>query len=193
MTALPASSATDHPVRWRFSVHDYQRMRESGILQEDDRVELIAGEVRPMSPIGPRHASVVKRLNVLLVRSLGAAAMVGVQDPIRLSNDTEPQPDLSVLRPRADFYATALPTAADTLLVVEVADSSLATDRAEKLPHYAAAGIAEAWLVDLVADAVEQHSAPTPSGYSQARVLSRGAILNSTVLPNLRLPIEDIL
>jgi Uma2 family endonuclease len=181
------------PALWRFSVEDYARMLESGILHEDDRVELIDGEVRAMSPIGPHHSAVVKRLTRLLVRRLGTTAVVGVQDPIRLSDYTEPQPDLHVARPRADFYATALPTGADTLLVIEVADSSLGTDRAEKLPRYAAAGIPEVWLVDLAGDVVEQHTAPTPTGYAEVRTLQRGATLVCTALPELRLPIESIL
>jgi Uma2 family endonuclease len=116
-----------------------------------------------------------------------------MQDPIRLSDDSEPQPDLHVLRPRADFYEAGLPTGADVLLVVEVADSSLATDRAEKLPRYAAAGIAEAWLVDLAGDIVEQHTVPTPTGYAEMRALQRGATLVCTVRPDLRLRIESIL
>jgi Uma2 family endonuclease len=96
-------------VRWRFTTVDYARMREAGILSEDDRVELIDGEVRAMSPIGPFHVAIVNRLNALLTPRLGEAAIVSVQNPILVTDDTEPQPDLAVLRWRDDFYAGHLP------------------------------------------------------------------------------------
>src|SRR5215216_6351059 len=114
--------------RWQFTVTDYARMRETGILSEDDRVELIDGEVRPMSPIGPPHAAIVNRLNRLMSRQLGELAIVSVQNPIQLSDYTEPQPDLAVLHPRDDFYAHAHPRVDDILLVVEVADTSIEYD-----------------------------------------------------------------
>src|SRR5262249_37658064 len=115
--------------RRQFSVADYARMRETGILAEDDRVELLDGEVREMSPIGPLHAAIVKRLNTLLSRALDDSVILSVQDPIQLNDYSEPQPDLAILQHRDDFYAAAHPIAEDVLVVIEVADTSVEYDR----------------------------------------------------------------
>ncbi len=178
-------------VRWRFSVADYDRMREAGILTEDDRVELIEGEVRVMSPIGPCHAALVKRLNALLSR-LADSAIVSVQDPIRLSDDSEPQPDLAVLCPRHDFYAQALPTPADVLLVIEIADTSVDYDRDEKIPLYAEAGIPEAWLIDATNDTIEQYTRPTGGQYREQQTLERGQTVTSQSVSKLKLRVNTI-
>ena len=111
-------------LRWQFTVTDFARMVETGILAEDDRVELIDGEVRAMSPIGPRHVAIVNRLNALLSRQAADWAIVSVQNPIQLTDYTEPQPDIAVLRAREDFYAEVLPLPED-VLVVEAAETSL--------------------------------------------------------------------
>jgi Uma2 family endonuclease len=125
-------------------------MAEAGIFTEDDRVELIEGEVVAMSPIGPRHAACVRKLARLIRdRVSSTAAIVDVQDPIRLSEHSEPLPDISILRPRDDFYADGHPGPEDVLVLLEVADASVMYDRNTKLPLYARAGIAEVWLVDL--------------------------------------------
>lgn len=153
--------------RYRFSVEDYHRMADSGILGEDDRVELIDGEILTMSPIGSRHIAVVNFLNQHMVSMYQSIALVQVQNPILLGDHSEPEPDLSVVELRDDYYASGLPTAADTLLVIEVADATLDYDRRIKLPLYARHGIAEAWLVDLVTNRVEVHREPSPEGYQQ--------------------------
>jgi len=121
-------------VRHRFTVEEYHRMGQAGILSEDDRVELIEGEIVEMAPVGSRHAACVKRLNALLSRRAGGRALVSVQDPIRLGEHSEPQPDLALLKPREDFYAAAHPGPEDVLLVIEVAETSLEYDREVKLP-----------------------------------------------------------
>jgi Uma2 family endonuclease len=121
----------------RFTVDEYYRMAEAGILRPDERVELIEGEIIEMAAIGSRHAAFVKRLNRMLVRGVGARGVVSVQDPVRLSELSEPEPDLAVLEYRADCYAAAHPTPADTLLIVEVADTTLGWDRGRKAPLYA--------------------------------------------------------
>ena len=132
-----------------FSVTEYHQMTEAGILTEDDRIELIEGRVILISPIGSRHAACVKRLNALLSQRVGAAALVSVQDTIRLDDYSEPEPDIALLHPRDDFYAHAHPTPADLLLVIEVADTPEGYDREEKVPLYARAAIPEVWLVSL--------------------------------------------
>ncbi len=179
--------------RVRFSVDDYHRMAETGILHEDDRVELIGGEIVQMSPVGSHHAACVKRLNRLLGRRLGDEAVLGVQDPLRLGDDTEPEPDLTVLQPREDFYEQATPTATDVLLLIEVCDSSLAYDRTVKLPRYAHAGVPEVWLVDLESQVIERYTEPTEAGFLDVRRFSRGMTVASIAVPHLVIPVEAVL
>ncbi len=128
-------------LRRRFTVHEYHQMGQAGILGEDDRLELLEGEIVEMAPIGSRHQAVVDRLTRLFSNRLGDAAVVRVQGPVRLGEETEPQPDLLLLAPRADFYASAHPGPDDVLLLVEVSDSSTEYDREMKLPLYARYGI----------------------------------------------------
>lgn len=174
----------------RFTVAEYHQMGEAGIFTEDDRVELLAGEIYEMSPIGDRHVGAVNPLNeFFVVRLVGTEFMVSVQNPIRLGDDSEPQPDLVVMR----RGVRGVPDAADVLLVVEVADSSRAYDRGKKLPLYAAAGIPEVWLVDVVAKTVERYTEPRGDRYRQLVVAERGDTVTSTVLPAIALPIADIL
>jgi hypothetical protein len=142
-------------------------MARAGILPEDSRVELINGEIIDMAPIGSRHAAAVKQLTRILNRAVGDTAIVSVQDPIHLDPHTEPQPDLALLRPRDDFYKTAHPRAADVLLVIEVADTSLHYDREIKLPLYARHGIPEVWLVDLLNNRINRFREGAADGYRQ--------------------------
>jgi len=176
-----------------FNASEYTRMRESGILTEDDRVELIGGEVRAMTPIGPVHAAIVKRLNMLLTRLLAESAIVSMHDPIRLNDYSEPQPDIAVLRARSDFYATEHPYATDTLIVIEVADTSTDYDRDEKMPRYAEAGIAEAWLVDVAGQVIEQYTLPRSGHYLNLRRLEHGDVIASPTIPTIELPVDEIL
>lgn len=176
-----------------FTVDEYQRMRTAGILREDDRVELIDGEVREMSPVGPLHAAIVRRLNLLLHQSLAGSHVVSVQDPMQLSDYSEPQPDVAVLRARADFYADAHPTAEDVLLVIEVSDASLAYDREEKLPRYAQSGVPEVWLVAVDRREVEQYADPSEGRYRVAQVWGRGQTVTSASLPTLAVAVSDVL
>ena len=177
-------------VRRRFTVEDYHRMGEAGILTEDDRVELIEGTIVELSPIRDPHARAVNHLTeFLVVRLAGGDVTVSVQNPIRLSGDTEPQPDLAVLRGRDRGLAEA----ADVLLVIEVADTSRRYDRNVKLPLYAAAGIPEAWLVDLVARTIERHAEPRDGRNRQTTIARRGESLASTVLPAVILSVDAVL
>ncbi len=177
----------------RFTVNEYERMGEAGILREDDRLELIGGEIVRMAAMGARHAACVRRLTRLLVRALGEAASVSIQLPVAIPDYDEPEPDIAVLHPREDEYEHRHPTPADVLLLVEVADTSLAYDRAVKLPLYARAGIPEAWLVDLPGEVVERHTEPSRDGYRQVTRFERGETLESTVLPSLVLAVSDVL
>lgn len=163
--------------RHKLSVEDYHRMGEVGVFAPDSRVELILGEVIDMAPIGNLHASVVDDLSMFFARHVGTAARVSTQNPICLLPDSEPQPDVMVLKPRADQYRNTLPMAADVLLLIEVADSSLEYDREVKLPLYASHGIPEVWLVDLRNQRVDVYTGPRGSDYAIRRRLLRGEAL----------------
>jgi len=139
----------DLPRRHRITVHEYHRMAEVGLLAPDARVELIEGEIIDMAPIGDPHRSTVMRLDRLLQRAVGDQALILCQASIRLGRYSEPEPDLAVLRARADYYRSAPPAAADTLLVIEVSDTTLRYDRHTKVPFYARYGVPEVWLADL--------------------------------------------
>jgi Uma2 family endonuclease len=176
-----------------FTADEYHRMAQAGILGEDDRVELVDGEIVEMTPIGSPHAACVDRLSVQLQQAIAGRGIVRVQGPIRLDARSEPQPDLSILRPRADFYAAAHPTPGDILLVIEVADSSLRYDRNVKIPLYARDAIAETWLVDLPNERVEMFREPAPDGYQSSRQIGRGEKLAPQALPDITLSVDKIL
>jgi hypothetical protein len=175
-----------------FTVEEYHRMAEAGILSEDDRVELIEGELVAMSPIGSRHAACVARLTALLFPVEGRG-ILWVQNPIRLGARSEPQPDVALLRYRPDFYASAHPGPEDVLLVVEVAETSADADRSLKIPLYARYGIPEAWLVDLLEERIEIYRHPTPQGYRSLHIAHRGETVSPTALPDLELSVDEIL
>lgn len=175
-----------------FNVGEYYRMAEAGILTEDDRVELIEGEIVEMSPVGSRHAGCVRRLNALLSRLVGQVAIVGVQDPIRLDDYSEPEPDITLLRLREDFYSHEHPRPSDVLLVVEVAETSDYYDREVKVPLYAGAGVAEVWLVALPTNTVRQFAQPVNGQYQYQQHLKRGQTIQSIAVPELSLAIDEI-
>jgi Uma2 family endonuclease len=160
------------PQRRKLSADQFERMGQTGILGSDARVELIEGELIEMAPIGSRHAAAVDFLSMHFARLVGDAALVRTQNPLRLADDSEPQPDLMLLRPRADRYRSAHPRPADVLLLIEVAETTLAFDRETKLPLYAKHGVPEVWILDLDARRLEIHREPDEGGYR--RKLERG-------------------
>ena len=190
--AQPAQTTTV-PTRRRFTIHDYHRMGEAGIFHEDDRVELLDGEIIEMSPIGTRHTGGVNRLNALFTRRLGRGAVVSVQNPIVLDDYSEPQPDLTILTARPDYYVGAHPRPADVLLAIEVMDSSASYDRSLKLPLYARKHLRELWLVDLPGAAVDVYRRPTASGYREHQRLTRGQRLTALAFPRIHFRVADIL
>lgn len=179
--------------RFHFTQREYYAMVKAGVLTEDSRVELIRGDILTMSPINALHSGTLKRLNRMFTSGLVGQAVVGVQDPIALGDDTEPQPDLSLCQPRSDDYSGAHPTAADVLLVVEVADSSLRYDRETKMPLYAAAGIAEMWLLDLNAGVLEVYRAPSADGYNTLQRMKPGDQVSPLAFPDLILAVAALL
>ena len=177
--------------RRRFTVHEYHRMAEAGILHEDDRVELIEGEIVEMNPIGSRHATCVRTLNRLLNRQVGDDLLVDVQNPVRLDENGEPQPDLAVIRTRD--YRESLPKPEDVLLLIEVSDTTLAYERGIKLPLYARKGVREAWIVDLNAGAVERNTEPSGDGYRLTARAGRGEALASAAVPEVVITVDAVL
>lgn len=183
------AAATPH----RFDVDDYHRMAAAGILSPEDRVELIEGQIVDMAPIGSEHAATTDILNEFVTRAVATGqAQVRIQGPPRLDRRNEPQPDLMLLRPRADFYRDAHPTAADVLLLVEVADNSLAYDRGPKLALYARHAVPEVWIVDLLGRTVEVCRGPGPEGYAERRRLTAGMIA-PTLVPEIEIDVGALL
>ncbi|MFN0124074.1 MAG: Uma2 family endonuclease [Blastocatellia bacterium] len=178
--------------RYLISTDLYHQMIATGVLGEDERVELLEGELIKMSPIGPRHAGVVDRLNRLLNKKL-RHEIVRVQNPVELSAFSEPQPDITILKQRDDFYTSGHPLPEDVFLAIEVADTTLATDRTQKIPAYARGGIGEVWLVDLIGDRIEVHSQPNQGIYQEVRIILRGQKVTSITIPQLILRADDIL
>ena len=176
-----------------FTTTEYHRLRETGFFKEDDRVELLDGEIIAMSPIGPKHAGCVIRLITYLSRKVGRHALVNAQNPVWLNEYSEPQPDIALLKPREDFYMNSHPTPEDTLVAIEVADSTLEGDRQIKLPKYAQAGVPEFWLVDLVNNRIEVHALPNEGVYQEIRIVLRHQNVVSRTLPQLKLKASDIL
>ena len=180
--------------RRRFSIDEFARMGETGILDEDERVELIEGEIVEMSPIGPPHASVVARLNAILVTRLGGRVVLWPQNGLILRGQTSYlQPDIVLLRPQADYYRSANPEAPDVLLLIEVMDSSVAHDRRVKLPLYSRAGLAEVWLVDVTADTIEICRDPAGRRYRDRRMVTRGEQVSPLAFPDLVLDVVDLI
>ena len=186
-TAMPVQQLTR-----RFTVEEYYRMAQAGILSEDDRVELIEGAIVEMAAIGSRHAACVGRLTVLS-STAQTGGIVWVQNPIRLGEHSVPQPDLALLRLRPDFYASAHPGPGDVFLLVEVSETSADSDREVKVPIYARAGIPEVWLVDLEGEVIEVYRQPSAEGYRDARQVRRGEALSPEAFPDLTLAADEIL
>ncbi len=176
----------------RITVAEYDQMITDGTLTENDRVELIRGEIVPKLPIGSRHIAGVNRLKEYLIRNLDSWATIGVHNPIVLA-DSEPEPDITVLKRRGDFYAERKPTADDVLLVIEVADSSLEFDRENKLSIYAEAGIGEYGIVNLLDSTVEVYRNPAGSVYANRHEARHGETLEIRNLPGASIAASETL
>ena len=177
---------------WRFTVDDYYTMAEAGILTHDERVELVNGEIIPMSPIGSRHASSVSALDHLMAAQLGRRALVIVQNPLHLASRAEPQPDVMVVGWRDDFYAERHPEPDDLFLLIEVSDSTLDYDRDEKLTMYAGADIPESWIINIPDRMVEVYTDPSAGEYRTRRVFSSQETVSPTAFPDVTLPVSRI-
>lgn len=177
----------------RFTAAEYHQMIEVGVFDQDERLELIDGEIVQMSPIGDRHSACVRRLIALLSRLFADQAIIDAQDPIIADVAYVPQPDVALLRLRTDYYASGTPTAADCLLVIEVADTSAEYDRQIKMPRYARGGVAELWLVDLERDAIVVYRDPVGDSYQHVQVFRRGDSIPLGTMQGPGVPVQAIL
>ena len=159
------SAVLEYPQRHAITAEEYLRMGEAGVFSPEARLELIEGEIIEMAPVGSPHAGAVNVLNRLFVQLAGDRAIVSVQNPLVLGNRSVPQPDLALLRSRADNYSRTHPAASDVLLVVEVADPTLAFDTGTKVPLYARQGVPEVWVIDVRERAVRVYRDPGANGY----------------------------
>jgi len=180
------------PAQRLFTVDEYDAMGEAGIFHPEDRVELIEGVIVEMSPVGQLHIATVNRLNRLLIRSLGDRGLVSIQNPVRLPPLSEPQPDVAVFRPREDDYARAKAESGDTLLCIEVSDTTLRYDR-QKTDVYARNGLTEVWIVNIPAEQIEVYRDNTGESYATVSRFGRGETVTPLAFPDLSLAIDDIL
>jgi Uma2 family endonuclease len=172
------------------TAEEYHKMAEVGILQERG-LELIDGEIIKMTPIGSRHLSCVNLLNEILSEKLGRKVIISIQNPVRLNEYTEPEPDISILKRTEDRYANQLPSAEDVLLVIEVADSSVDYDRNVKLPLYAESGIPEYWLINLDQKEIEAYRKPLGNAYRFRELLRPGDAIKAREM-ELEIPVEEV-
>jgi Uma2 family endonuclease len=182
----------ERPRRHRITVEEYHRMAEVGLLAPDARVELIEGVIVDMPPIGSRHASALAQLARLMERAVGDAAIVRCQLPIRLGTRSELQPDLALCRSRGDFYRDQHPAAAETLLLIEVSDSSLRYDLDSKASIYAQYGIQELWVVDIEGSLLHEFKGPIDGGYSQVIQRSNPGEVSIALLPGITVDVSPV-
>lgn len=173
-------------------VDEYHKMIEIGILTEKDRVELINGEILIMSPIGSEHTACVKRINMVFNKTFGDKAIIGIQDPVTIRPNSEPEPDISVLKLKKDFYADKHPSPNDVIFLVEVADSTLSFDKEIKLEIYAEGGIPEYWVVNLKKKMIEVHLNPVGKKYKNIDMFSAGETIKVRSL-NVEFNVDDLL
>lgn len=190
--ARTGRTATE-PTRRLFTVDEYYRMAEAGVFAPDEHVELIEGEIFRMCAIGSRHAACVCGLNEMCFDRFRGLVHVRVQNPVRLHNRSEPEPDIALLRPRPDRYAGRHPGPGDVFLIVEVADTSINYDVHTKLPMYARSEIPEVWVVDLNRRVLTAHRDPTPEGYRTALPLRAGDQVAPLAFPDRPLSVAAIL
>jgi Uma2 family endonuclease len=183
----------DWILRHRITVGEYYRMAEVGILAPDARVELIEGEIIDMAPIGSGHAGTVSQLNQLLLRAVGDRAHVLPQLVVRLSDISEPQPDLVLVKPRADFYKKKHPGPADTFLIIEVSESSLRYDLQLKAPLYARHAIPEYWIIDLPGRQVRFFRSPEAGQYTNVTSSATPGVVAPVALPEVQIDLTHVL
>jgi Uma2 family endonuclease len=180
------------PTRTRITTNRYQMMVATGVLTKYDRVELIEGDMLDMAPIGTKHSAITSRLNELFVLAVARSATVVVGGPVNLGELSQPQPDLMLLKRRADFYGGKIPEAADVLLLIEVSDSSLSFDQSVKLSLYARYGVAEYWVVDVEGRHVVIYREPGAKGYVNKLEFAAADAVTPQAFPDIKIPVGTI-
>ncbi|GFZ99996.1 Uma2 family endonuclease [Okeania sp. KiyG1] len=180
-------------LRQLFTVDQYYKMLDAGVFTENQRVELIRGEIIKISPMGIRHSASVKCLAELFILRLAQTVTVGIQDPVRLNNTSEPQPDISLLQRRPDFYETRHPQPENVFLLIEVSDTTIKYDREIKVPLYAENNIVEVWLVNLTEECLEVYRQPKGNGYEIVQTFQRGETVTIQALPDVTFTVDEIL
>lgn len=178
--------------RHKLQITQFYQMWAAGVFGPIDRIELLKGELIDMPLIGPAHSGKTNQLTCLLSQAVGNTAIVSVQNPVRLSEDSEPQPDLAILRWREDFYATTHPQPQDILLIVEIADTTASVDRTYKIPLYAQYDIPEVWLLDLQKRQLEIYRQPEADHYRYILIPKRDETVNLLLLPNITLDLKAV-
>ena len=181
------------PTRRRFTVAEYYALADIGIISENDRIELLDGDLIVMPPIGDWHAASVNRFTNSLPLLLQGRAIVCVQNPMRLDDNSEPQPDIMLLRWRDDFYGGGHPGPANVLLLIEIADTSVDYDRSAKLPAYARAGISEVWIATRQDSRIEAYTEPAEGEYSNVRYAGPGESIAPQAFPEMVLEVGSLI
>lgn len=192
MTVLLTEAPTGEPDRYWLSVAEYHRMGEAGVFHPDARVELLNGEIVTMPPIGDSHDYGVTTLDYLLKEQIGRRAVVRIQSPLVCGEWSEPEPDVAVVRGPLERYLDGRPTAADALLIVEVANSSLQRDQQEKVPLYGGVGVPEVWVVDVQHNQVHVYTEPEGGAYATHIVRTVEDTLIPAAFPDVRIPIGEL-
>mgnify|MGYP001548248988 CR=1 FL=1 len=177
----------------RFSVKDYYRMAETGVLRPDARVELLEGRIIDMSPIGPFHGGITKYLSRIFFAAAKGRWITQVQDPVHLDDYSEPEPDIALLKPDSNFYRRRHPQPEDVFLLIEISDSTLETDQEEKIPAYGRAGIPEVWIVNLNELTVEVYREPNFTGYGSKTILPTGSQAAPNAFPDVIIDVAELL
>ena len=180
-------------LRQLFTVDQYYKMQDAGVFTGNERVELIKGEIIKMSPMGIRHSACVKCLAELFILRLAQTVTVGIQDSVRLNNTSEPQPDISLLQRRSDFYRTQQPQPENVFLLIEVSDTTIKYDREIKVPLYAENNIVEVWLVNLNETCLEVYRQPKGNGYENVQTFKKGETVTIQAFPNVSFNVDEIL
>ena len=189
---IPRRPRPARPEPYKFDFHQYREIFKAGILTKDDRVELIDGVIIAMSGTGPEHNATLNSSNRFWVIRLGERAIVQIQSSVLLDEMNAPQPDVAILKPRADFYRYRLPGADDILLAVEVADSSVRHDR-QKLALYARFGVPEVWIANIPARTIEAYTDPSGGEYTTRRTFRPGQTVIPAAFPDVSLPVADVI
>ena len=193
MVAITSPTILKTPIKHRFTVEQYYKMAEVGILGVEQRTELIEGEVIEMSPIGAKHSACLSKLADVLRDRTRKRALVRQQNPICLSDRSEPQPDVAVVKERQDYYAESHPLPSEIILLIEVSDSTLKYDRDVKIPLYAKVGISELWIANLEAQVFEVYRQPSETGYQQVQIYGKGEVINLQMLPDVAIAVNEIM